>query len=81
MDTPPKISWRYRRTMGFAIAAYSMTSLTWLMWYGQQEGSLHKLMTEGHLWILVAIFLVYVAGATLQDVVALLGSWRGGDKK
>lgn len=69
--------WFWRRLMAYAMTAFSMTSLTWLMWNGLQDGRLHLLLAEGHLWILIAIFVTYVLGATIPDLITLVGSWRG----
>jgi len=70
-------SWFWRRTMAFAMTAFSMTLLTWLSWNGIQNGELHKLIAEGCMWILFGVFLVYVGGATTDDLVSLVKGVRG----
>jgi hypothetical protein len=63
--------------MAYAMTAFSMSLLTWLAWYGVQEGTLHQLIANGCLWLLGAIFLIYVAGATIDDLVSIAKGWRG----
>lgn len=55
-----------------------MTMLTWLAWNGVQSGALHLLIAEGCLWLLFGLALLYVAGATTQDIIALATAVRGG---
>lgn len=56
--------------MAYAMTAFSMTMLTWLAWNGR-DGELHLLIAEGCLWLLAAIFGIYVAGATTDDLISL----------
>lgn len=69
--------WFWRRLMAFAQVTFSMTMLTWLAWNGVQDGNLHKLIAEGCLWLLFGNFLIYVAGATVDDLVSLVKGVKG----
>lgn len=70
-------SWFWRRLLAYALVTFSMTLLVWLSWNGVQDGRLHLLIAEGCLWLLGAVFMVYVAGATTDDLVSLTKSVRG----
>ena len=69
--------WFWRRCMAYAMTAFSMSMITWLAWNGVQDGRLHMLIGEGCLWLLGAIFLIYVAGATIDDLVSIVKGVRG----
>lgn len=69
--------WFWRRLMAYAQVAFSMTMLTWLAWNGVQSGELHKLIAEGCLWLLFGNFVVYVSGATIDDLVSLVKGVKG----
>lgn len=64
--------------MAYAMMAFSMTMLTWLAWNGVQDGRLHILIAEGCMWLLGAIFFIYVAGASADDIITLVKGVRGG---
>lgn len=68
--------WFWRRLMGYAQTTFSMSMLTWLAWNGR-DGDLHKLIAEGCLWLLFGNFLVYVAGATTDDLLMAIKGARG----
>lgn len=63
--------------MGFAIVAFCMTILTWLAWYGEGASQLHILIATGALWLLGAVYLTYVGGATTDDLVSVAKAVRG----
>jgi len=69
--------WFWRRCMAYAMTAFSMATVTWLTWNGVQDGRLHQMIAEGCMWLLGAIFLIYVAGATIDDLVSIAKGWRG----
>ncbi len=60
------------------MTAFCMTLLTWLAWHGVQNGELHILIANGCLWLLGAIFFIYVAGASAEDIIVLVKGVRGG---
>ena len=64
--------------MAYAMTAFSMSLLTWLAWNGQQDGQLHLLIASGCLWLLGAIFFIYVGAATTDDLISLASIVRGG---
>lgn len=70
-------SWVWRRSMAFAVMAFSMGIITWLTWYGVQDGALHQMIGEGCIWLLAGVFLIYVGGATIDDLVSLVKGVRG----
>jgi hypothetical protein len=63
--------------MAFAVMAFSMGIITWLAWYGIQDGRLHQMIAEGCIWLLAGVFLIYVGGATIDDLVSLVKGVRG----
>lgn len=69
--------WFYRRLLTYAITAFSMCMLTWLAWNGVQNGELHRLIAEGCFWLLVAVFSLYVGGATMSDIITLTRAIKG----
>ena len=54
-----------------------MSVITWLAWNGVQNGELHRLIAEGCFWLLVAVFSVYVGGATFSDIITLTRAFKG----
>lgn len=64
-------SWRYRRIMVFAVAAFCMAML-WLL-VDRSDSGLNGTIAAGLLWLLGAIALLYTGFATVQDVIAI---WR-----
>lgn len=72
-----KNSWFWRRLLVYAIVTFCMTMLTWLAWNGVQDGKLHAIIAEGCMWLLVAVYLTYVVGATTDDLISLVNGVRG----
>ena len=54
-----------------------MTMLTYLAWHGIQDGDLHQLIAEGCLWLLFGIALIYIAGATADDLLSFARTVKG----
>ncbi len=69
--------WFWRRSMAFIMVAFCMAMITWLAWNGIQNGELHKLIAEGCIWLLAAIFFIYVGAATTDQLVSLTRAFRG----
>jgi len=76
MSTRPH-SWLWRRSMAFGVAGFSMFMLLWLAQNGVQDGALHNLIAAGCMYLLGGVFAVYVAGATIDDLVSLVKGVRG----
>lgn len=70
--------WFWRRSLVFVNTGFCMTLETWLAWYGQQGGELHKLQAEGCFWLLTGGLAIYVLGATTQDIISFVTALRGG---
>lgn len=64
--------------MILSLTVFSMMMLSWLAGNGVQDGKLHLLLAEGFLWLLFGLALIYVAGATTQDIIALVTAVKGG---
>lgn len=69
--------WFWRRLMAYCMTAFAMTTITWITQSGSQDGMVNRLAVEGCLWLLGSIFMIYVAGATAQDVITLTRAARG----
>jgi hypothetical protein len=69
--------WKWRRLLIFMTAATCIGLLVWLTWNGTQDGYLHAIIAQGCFWLLGGLVFIYVAGATAQDVVALVKGVRG----
>lgn len=77
-DERRKNQWFWRRLLIFGIAALCSGILIDLTWYGVQDGALHVRIADGCFWTLGLLVFIYVAGATAQDIVALVKGFRGG---
>lgn len=66
-------SWRYRRIMAFAIAAFCAFMLAYLV--NKADTELNRTIASGALAVLGLVFLLYSGFATVQDLVAI---WRTG---
>lgn len=69
-------SWFWRRAMAYIMTAFCMSMLTWLALNGR-DGELHILIATGSYYLLGAIFAIYVAGATFEDIITLVKGVRG----
>lgn len=77
MNIKNPTGWFWRRLMAYAMAAFCMTMMTYLAWYGIQDGQLHQLIAEICGWLMGAIFLIYVGAATIDQLVSVLRAFRG----
>lgn len=66
-----KNAWTYRRWLIFLSFFYSCAQLAYLSAYGNPTSELHQLIAEGCLWIIFADILIYVTGASADDLIAL----------
>lgn len=69
MKKEPNLS---RRVLVYAVMAFCMTMLVWLMWNGQQDGELHKLIATGCFYTMGCIVLFYVLGGNLDLALHVL---------
>lgn len=69
--------WFWRRLMIMTLTVFSMTMLVWLAWHAPDD-EIHRLMVQGYFWLLFGLTLLYVAGATTQDIVSLVSAVKGG---
>lgn len=77
MTAPAKNAWYYRRWLIFSSFAYACAQLAYLSHFGVHDSELHQLIAEGCLWIIAVDLLVYVTGASADDLIALrLGQQR-----
>ena len=70
-------SWFWRRSMAYIMMVFCMTTVTWITQLGAQEGTVNKMTVEACFWLMGAIFLVYVASATTDDLISLARILRG----
>lgn len=65
-----KSAWFYRRCLIFSSFVLACAMLAYLAKYGT-DGKLHLLIAEGCFWVIAADILIYVTGASADDLIAL----------
>lgn len=66
-------SWRWRRTMAFAIAGFCC----WIIASIEADTKVNEIKVTGAFWLLGTVFLLYGGFATAQDVSAILAARTG----